>query len=177
MNNQHKFKKGFTLIELLVVVAIISLLSSVVMASLRVARSKARDSRRLSDMRQIQIALELYLDDNGQYPTGDSGACNGWDSSLDPAGSPAFISLLAPNYINPVPLEQIYDSNCLSGYLYNRYGAGSENCDASRGAFYILEVPGMEDSGLIHPASPGFSCPGRNWQDEAKWVTGKFENG
>lgn len=176
MHNKNKSNKGFTLIELLVVIAIIGLLASVIMASLSTARSKARDTRRLSDMEQIQIALELYLSDNGQYPNGAS-ECSGWDSSLNPVGSPAFIAPLAPTYINPVPLEVIYDSNCLSGYLYNRYGPGAHGCDPQKGSFYILEVPGMEAPSAVHPASPGFSCPSRDWQTEAKWVTGKFEKG
>lgn len=60
--------KGFTLIELLVVIAIIGILSSVVLASLNTAREKARDVRRIVDVKQIQIALELYFDDNGNYP-------------------------------------------------------------------------------------------------------------
>ena len=55
-----KASRGFTLIELLVVIAIIGILSSVVLASLNSARTKARDTRRVSDMKQIQIALELY---------------------------------------------------------------------------------------------------------------------
>jgi prepilin-type N-terminal cleavage/methylation domain-containing protein len=51
--------KGFTLIELLVVIAIIGILSSVVLASLNSARAKGRDSRRVSDLKQIanQVAL------------------------------------------------------------------------------------------------------------------------
>ena len=62
--------KGFTLIELLVVIAIIGILSSVVLASLNSARQKARDARRISDIKQIQLALELYADSNGgAYPT------------------------------------------------------------------------------------------------------------
>jgi len=52
-------KKGFTLIELLVVVAIISLLSSVVMASLNSARAAARDVHRRTSLKQVATALEL----------------------------------------------------------------------------------------------------------------------
>ena len=62
-------KKGFTLIELLVVISIIGLLSSVVLASLNTARAKSRDARRISDIRQIRNALELYKDSTGYYPT------------------------------------------------------------------------------------------------------------
>lgn len=61
-------RKGFTLIELLVVIAIIGILSSVVLASLNSARTKARDTRRIADLKQLQIAMELYFDANGSYP-------------------------------------------------------------------------------------------------------------
>lgn len=67
-----KFKnksKGFTLIELLVVIAIIGILASVVLASLNSARRKSRDARRLADVKQIQVALELYFDaTSNEYP-------------------------------------------------------------------------------------------------------------
>lgn len=62
-------KSAFTLIELLVVVAIISLLSSIVIANVQEAREKARDTRRIQDLRQIRTALEQYYIDHGHYPS------------------------------------------------------------------------------------------------------------
>ncbi len=61
-------KSGFTLIELLVVIAIIGMLSSIVFASLNTARQKGRDAKRVSELRQIKTALELYFDKNDAYP-------------------------------------------------------------------------------------------------------------
>ncbi|MDO8552393.1 MAG: type II secretion system protein [bacterium] len=67
-------QKGFTLIELLVVIAIIGILSSVVLSSLNTARAKGRDARRISDVKQLQLALELYYDSTGSYPAAISTA-------------------------------------------------------------------------------------------------------
>ncbi len=61
--------RGFTLIELLVVIAIIGILSSVVLASLNSARQKSRDARRIGDVKQLQLALEMYYDSENGYPT------------------------------------------------------------------------------------------------------------
>lgn len=70
-----KKQKGFTLIELLVVIAIIGLLSTLAVVALTSAREKARDAKRISDIKQVQTALELYFaDTGGNYPkAGDSG--------------------------------------------------------------------------------------------------------
>lgn len=64
-------KKGFTLIELLVVIAIIGLLSTLAVVALNSARSKARDAKRIADIKQVQTALELYYNDNNEYPIDD----------------------------------------------------------------------------------------------------------
>lgn len=86
-----KTNKGFTLIELLVVIAIIGILSSVVLASLNNAREKARDARRISDIKNLQLALELHADDNnGNYA----------DALTD----------LVPDYISAAPVDPLTDA-------------------------------------------------------------------
>ncbi len=62
-------QKGFTLVELLVVVAIIGLLAGIAVVSVNSTRVKARDARRIADVKQMQNALELYNNTmNGAYP-------------------------------------------------------------------------------------------------------------
>lgn len=89
-----KTRKGFTLIELLVVIAIIGILASVVLASLNSARQKARDARRVADIREVQLALELYADaNNGTYPT----------QGTDAAASTSLAALVTAGYIPAMP--------------------------------------------------------------------------
>ena len=174
MSNKSK-DRGFTLIELLVVVAIIGLLSSVVLASLNTARTKTRDVKRLSDMRQTQVALELYYDSFGRYPDSDFAGCGGWDSSGTPVGAPSFTTPLVSNKFLPTHLLDSTINNSCGNYAYYRYSAGNYGCDASKGAYYVLGVRDMETTGNPYPSSPGWNCSGRNWQGEFDWVVGKFE--
>ncbi len=86
-------QRGFTLIELLVVIAIIGILASVVLASLNSARIKARDARRISDIKQLQLALELYYDTNQTYPAGSG------------AASTTLAALVTSKYISTIPQD------------------------------------------------------------------------
>jgi type II secretion system protein G len=69
---KYSKNKGFTLIELLVVIAIIAILTAVIMTNLYSSRGKARDAKRISDIAQIQLALEQYFNKNGGYPSDQS---------------------------------------------------------------------------------------------------------
>ena len=74
--NKHN-TKGFTLIEVLIVISIIGVLSSLTLLGLGTFRASGRDVRRVTDLRQITNALELYYAKNGSYP-----ATNGWEIAI-----------------------------------------------------------------------------------------------
>jgi len=136
-------KKSFTLIELLVVISIIGLISSVALVYVRSQIEKARDARRISDMKQIQKGLEMYFDRKEKYP--DSldvdmeEAPEGWDVGnvgiTDPAET--FIQPLVDEGIfSKVPIETVDKLIIYGTYRYHRYSAVEGICGGK--AFYIL---------------------------------------
>jgi len=59
--------KGFTLIELLVVVAIIGVLTSVVLASLNIAREKGANAAIKQSLNNARSQAEIFYDTNSVY--------------------------------------------------------------------------------------------------------------
>ena len=92
-------KKGFTLIELLVVIAIIGILSAVVLTSLNSSRQKAQDTKQISDVKQVALAMELGRSQStGDFPTSTT-------------------SLVTDGYLNPFPSASIDQFTVDGGYF------------------------------------------------------------
>lgn len=113
------------MIELLVVIAIIGILSSVVLASLNSARQKSRDAKRVSDIQNLQLALELYFDSNSAYP----------DSLTD----------LSPEFIPSDPIDPLTSA----AYPYENLTSTGTTCVFSTGGACVLYHLGanLEGSG------------------------------
>lgn len=128
---------GFTLIELLVVIAIIGILSSIVLASLNSARQKGRDAKRISDIKQLQLALELSYDTNGAYPIAITTA-----------------TLVTPGYIATIPT----DPSTAAAYSYAALGSGATCSSYHLGATLEDSNNAALDSDM--DAAAGTACTG-----------------
>ncbi len=61
-------RKGFSLVELLTVIAIIAILASIIFPVMGVVGNKARMNKCITQLHEIGVAVQLFKQDNRQYP-------------------------------------------------------------------------------------------------------------
>ncbi len=127
-------QRGSSLLEMMVVVSIIILLANIGVTMTVNARTKARDTIRVNDIKTVERALVIYYNDHGSYPTTPAdldnpdanfvwsgtcavAACHGsWGTA-----TADWVAGLEPQYISHLPIDPA-ENDCNRCYLYRSDG-------------------------------------------------------
>ena len=151
---KRTYNRGFTLLEVLVVAAIIGILSAVIYANFSGVRSGAQNDQLRTELKQVQLALELYKAQNGTYPidcsvmtcppSGQVGTITG-----NCANGRDYLPGLAPNFIEELPDACDFNPGCY--FLYQ--------VDKNGGSFYKLTAKNCVQDHTMDPNDELAMCP------------------
>src|SRR6266576_265066 len=153
-NNKSRYRHGFTLVELLVVIAVIAILAALLLPALAKAKSSALSAACKSNLRQLGIALNMYVNDYDKYP--GNGAMYG-------AGGFQGIWATGMNWLNPY-LGGHYDPESLNSQYYWADGRRTVfSCPAVKPRYY----PGLFGGrGLsVYSLDYGYNELGTGWKN------------
>lgn len=124
-----KNKKAFTLIELLVSVAIIGLLATISIIALNSARARARDAKRVSDIKQMQTAIEFYYNNHGHYPQYTT------LQNCSVESYNALNALVTEGIMSNIPRDPKFQSTVVPRMCYNYLGIGTAQSYGTSGLY------------------------------------------
>ncbi len=149
---------GFTLIELLVVMSIIALLAGLTLSTVQYAQNKAARDRAKAEISALELALESYKVDNGDYPRDDGSTDS---ASMKASGNPRVV---IPKAGGAVPTMSGSSSVVL-------YKALSGDADGNR----IVTAAERSQQRTYFPFKPGMLFP-KNGTGNVTAVTDPFGN-
>lgn len=128
-------KRAFSLIELLVVIALIGILVAVATVSYTTIQKRSRDSRRTTDMKFVQQAMEqYYASSSSTYPA----SCSGLSSTYLPGGMPSDPKTDV-SYADASISSCTSDSYCFCVRMETISGNATTNCDGTVvGSYYCI---------------------------------------
>jgi len=133
-------KKAFTLIELLVVIAIIGILSTLAIVAYQSAQARARDARRLSDVKEITTALSMYLNEASIYPA--------------TLAASSTLSYNGDVFMQEIPVPPTPDDGCVGSNQYSYTPQGPFGAYNSYSLQYCLGAANNQIPAGLNTATP-----------------------
>ncbi len=108
----YKKRSGFTIVELLIVIVVIAILATISIVAYSGVQTRARDTARMTGIKNLAKGIELFYAANGSYPM-----TSGWCTQIsNPTYAAAFKAELAP-FMPQIPLDPSY-SGTYQDYFY-----------------------------------------------------------
>lgn len=150
--NRKTFVPGFTIVELLIVIVVIGILAAITIVAYNGVQVKARDSTRISKVKSISKAIELYHADNGQYPPildgqGWETVCGSQTESWGHCDRNKTLADLLAKYIkiDPVSLSDTTQGN----YWYHYTSQAADNYQTYGLMVFLEGNSGQNDGGYV----------------------------
>ena len=172
-----RFRAGFTLVELLVVIAIIGILAALLLPTLSKGKTAAQSAACKGNLRQLGIALNLYVSDYDIYPGngalhsggiffGFSGTAGmNWlkpylgekyDTNSHFNVTPGALTVFHCPAQKPIPPSPIGIPGATlpdSDYGYNELGTGWKDVRLKLGLGFIIDWLGGQSQSYVRPAT------------------------
>ncbi|TSC61525.1 MAG: hypothetical protein Greene041614_1033 [Parcubacteria group bacterium Greene0416_14] len=178
-------------------IAVVGVLASFIYATIDAVEMRARDAKRIANLNSIVHALELFKDQNFNYPMLTSsgvGNLHGWKVSY----LPDFLLALEPYMPGGVPIDPLnIGPPVLTGgashvmfntrpdgsyfYMYHRYEnpdyAASVGClpAGTKGFIAVVGFRAVESKSFDKTKFPRAKCSGRDWGKEFDYSVLLFE--
>lgn len=143
---------GFTIVELLIVIVVIGILAAITIVAFNGVQARSRDTARITKVKDIAKALELYKVDNGRYPPildgrGQESTCGSQTENWGHCDRNRELANYLAEYtkIDPTSLSDATQGN----YYYFYTSQASDNYQTYGLMVYLEGTGGQSDGGYF----------------------------